>query len=100
MSGRWDEALTQFGHSIAIYAEQGVRVQHAMSINYGGRCYSARAGRLADSLRYACEFREIATELGTAPLLAWRAMEAEPYLYLGAWNDVIRVAEESLPIAS
>jgi tetratricopeptide (TPR) repeat protein len=99
MSGRWDEALTQFGHSIAIYAEQGVRVQHAMSINYGGRCYSARAGWLADSLRYACEFREIATELGTAPLLAWRAMEAEPYLYQGAWTDVIRVAEESLPIA-
>lgn len=99
MSGRWDEALTQFGHSIAIYAEQGVRVQHAMSINYGGRCYSARAGRLTDSLRYACEFREIAAELGTAPLLAWRAMEAEPYLYKGAWNDVIRVAEESLPIA-
>lgn len=70
-----------------------------MSLNYGGRCYSARAGRLADSLRYACEFREIATEMGNAPLLAWRAMEAEPYLYQGAWNDVIRVAEESLPIA-
>jgi tetratricopeptide (TPR) repeat protein len=26
-------------------------------------------------------------------------MEAEPYLYQGAWHDVIRVAEESLPIA-
>jgi tetratricopeptide (TPR) repeat protein len=26
-------------------------------------------------------------------------MEAEPYLYQGAWDDVIRVAEESLPIA-
>jgi tetratricopeptide (TPR) repeat protein len=26
-------------------------------------------------------------------------MEAEPYVYQGAWNDVIRVAEESLPIA-
>jgi tetratricopeptide (TPR) repeat protein len=98
-SGRWDEALTQYGQSIAIYAEQGARVQHAMNINYGGRCYSARAGRLADSLRYAREFREIAAELGDALLLAWRAMEAEPYVYQGAWNDVIRVAEESLPIA-
>jgi class 3 adenylate cyclase/tetratricopeptide (TPR) repeat protein len=98
-SGRWDEALTQYGHSIAIYAEQGVRVQHAMSINFGGRCYSARAGRLADSLGYAREFRKIAADLGDAPLMASRAMEAEPYLYQGAWNDVIRVAEESLPIA-
>jgi class 3 adenylate cyclase/tetratricopeptide (TPR) repeat protein len=97
--GRWNEALTQYGHAISIYAEQGVRVQHAMSINFGGRCYSARAGRLADSLRYAREFRKIAAELGHAPLLAIRAMEAEPYLYQGAWNDVIRVAEESLPIA-
>ena len=26
-------------------------------------------------------------------------MEAEPYVYRGDWNDVIRVAEESLPIA-
>jgi tetratricopeptide (TPR) repeat protein len=98
-SGRWDEALTQYGRSIAIYADQGARVQHAMNINYGGRCFSARAGRLTDSLRYAHEFREIAADLGNAPLLAWRAMEAEPYVYQGAWNDVIRVAEESLPIA-
>ncbi len=98
-SGRWDEALTHYRHSIAIYADEGARVQHAMNINYGGRCYSARGGRLADSLRYAREFREIAAEVGHAPLLAWRAMEAEPYHYQGAWNDVIRVAEESLPIA-
>jgi tetratricopeptide (TPR) repeat protein len=98
-SGRWDEALTQYSHSIVIYSNQGARTQYAMNINYGGRCYSARGGRLADSLRYAHEFREIAADLGDAPLLAWRAMEAEPYLYQGAWNDVIRVAEESLPIA-
>ncbi len=98
-SGRWDEALTQYGRSIAIYADQGDRVQHAMTINRGGRCYSARAGLLTDSLRYAREFREIAADLGDARLLAWRAMEAEPYVYQGAWNDVIRVAEESLPIA-
>jgi tetratricopeptide (TPR) repeat protein len=99
MSGRWDEALAQFSRSIAIYAAQGVRYQQAMNINYGGRCYSARAGRLADSLRYAAQFREMAGELGDAPLLAWRAMEAEPYIYQGAWDDVMRVADESLPIA-
>ena len=98
-SGRWDEALTQYRDSSAIYAGQGARVQHAWSINFGSRCYSARAGRLAESLRYASEFREIAAEMGNAPLLAARAMEAEPYFYQGTWNDVIRVVEESLPIA-
>jgi tetratricopeptide (TPR) repeat protein len=98
-SGRLDEALTQFSRSIVLFAAQGARFQQAMNINYGGRCYSARAGRLDDSLRYAAQFRELAAEMGDARLLAWRAMEAEPYSYLGAWNDVIRVAEESLPLA-
>jgi tetratricopeptide (TPR) repeat protein len=41
----------------------------------------------------------MAADLGEAPLLAWRAMEAEPYVYKGAWVEAIRVAEESLPIA-
>jgi class 3 adenylate cyclase/tetratricopeptide (TPR) repeat protein len=97
--GRWEETLAQVRRAIAIYAEQGSRYQQAMNVTSGGRCYSARGGRLADSLRYAAEFRTMAAELGEAPLLAWRAMEAEPYLYQGAWDEAIRVAEESLPIA-
>ena len=97
--GRWDDALAQFSRSIALYAAHGIHHQHAMNLTYGGRCYSARAGRLADSLRYAAAFREIAVEQNDARLLAWQAMEAEPYIYQGAWDDAVRVAEESLPIA-
>jgi class 3 adenylate cyclase/tetratricopeptide (TPR) repeat protein len=97
--GNWDEALVQFGRAIAIYAAQGIRYQEAMNLNWGERCYSARAGRLEDSLRYAAQFREIAKELGDARLMAWRAMEAEPHLYRGAWEDATRVVEESLPFA-
>ena len=42
-------------------------------------------GALGDSLRAIRELR------------AWRAMEAEPYMYKGLWEDVVRVAEEGLP---
>lgn len=98
-SGRWDDALAQYSRCTAIYAEQGVRYQLAMTTTYGRRCYSSRAGKLEDAFRYATEFRRMATELGDARLLAWRAMEGEPYIYQGAWDDVIRVAEESLPVA-
>jgi class 3 adenylate cyclase len=97
-SGRWDDALAQFGRSMEMYAEQGARVPRALVITYGARCYSARSGRLGEAVRYALEFRKIASELNDPPLLAIRAMEAEPYFYQGAWDDVIRVAEESLPI--
>jgi tetratricopeptide (TPR) repeat protein len=43
--------------------------------------------------------RQLADGLGDASLRAWRAAEAEPYLYKGLWDEVVRVAEESLPIA-
>jgi tetratricopeptide (TPR) repeat protein len=41
----------------------------------------------------------MAAELDDAQLRACRAMEAEPYLYAGRWDDAVRVAEESLPLA-
>src|SRR5262249_950081 len=31
--------------------------------------------------------------------VAWRAMEAETFMYEGLWGEVVRVAEESLPVA-
>jgi tetratricopeptide (TPR) repeat protein len=34
-----------------------------------------------------------------ARLRAWGAMEAEPYMYQGRWDEVVRVAEEGLPVA-
>lgn len=98
-SGRWEEAIAQYTRSIALYEVHGERYQQALNITYGGRCYSARAGRLDDALAYAARFRDIAATLGDARLLAWQAMEAEPYFYLGAWGDVVRVSDENLPLA-
>jgi tetratricopeptide (TPR) repeat protein len=65
----------------------------------GGRCYSSRAGRIDDALQYAARAREIGEALGDSQLRAWRAMEAEPYLYRGQWAEAARVAEENLPVA-
>jgi class 3 adenylate cyclase/tetratricopeptide (TPR) repeat protein len=97
--GRWEESLVHFARAIEIHGARGARHQQAIDITAGGRCWNARAGRLDESLGYAAQFRAIATELGDSLLLAWRGMEAEPYVYLGRWDDAIRVAEESLPIA-
>jgi len=96
---RFEEGLPFTARSIEIYEAEGLRYPHALTINYNGRCWSARAGRLEESLAYASRFRAMAAELDDIRLRALRAMEAEPYIYKGLWADVVRVAEESLPIA-
>ena len=97
--GRYDDALVQARRAIELYGAAGARLEQAQDINGGGRCWAARGGRLQESLAHAARFRSIADELGDVGLLALRAMEAEPYVYLGWWPDAVRVAEESLPIA-
>ena len=66
---------------------------------FGGRCYSARAGRLEEAFVYARRAHEAGDVLDNAQLRALRAMEAEPYLYQGDWNAAIEVAERALPAA-
>jgi class 3 adenylate cyclase/tetratricopeptide (TPR) repeat protein len=97
--GRYENALSHFLRAIDLLGEAGDRYEQALNITAGGRCYGARAGLLDDSLRYATDFRQIADDLADPRLRAWRAMEAETYMYLGRWGDALRVAEESLPIA-
>ena len=97
--GRYDDALVQARRAIELYAAAGARFEEAQVVNGGGRCWAARAGRLEESLAHAARFRSLASELDDLGLLALRAMEAEPYVYLGWWHDAVRVAEESLPIA-
>src|SRR4029077_17949454 len=58
-----------------------------------------RAGKLEESLAYAARAREAGDDLDNDRLRAWRAMEAEPYLYKGHWSDAVITAEESLPTA-
>ena len=64
-----------------------------------GRCFSARAGRLEVSLRYASRAREIAETAGDLHLKACMAMESEPYMYKGLWEETVQIAEEGLPAA-
>jgi len=97
--GRYEEALTRYGRAIDLLGAEGARYDQAMNMTVGGRCYSSRAGRIDDALSYAARAREIGEELGDARLRAWRAMEAEPYLYRGLWAEVVQVAEENLPLA-
>jgi tetratricopeptide (TPR) repeat protein len=97
--GRYDDALVQARRAIELYAAAGARLEQALQMNYGGRCWAARAGRFDESLAYAAHFRQMADELDDVQLRARRAMEAEPYIYLGRWHDAVRVAEEGLPIA-
>ena len=97
--GRYDDALVVARRAIALYGAVGARLNEALAVNYGGRCWAARAGRLTESLDQAARFRTMAAELDDAQLRAGRAMEAEPYLYAGRWSDAVRVAEESLPLA-
>ena len=97
--GRFEDVLVQARRAIELYATAGARIDEALVVNGGGRCWAARAGRLEESLAHAARFRSLASELDDVGLLAQRAMEAEPYVYLGWWQDAVRVAEESLPIA-
>ncbi len=98
-SGRFAEALGHAGHLIETYGAEGETFQQALTITAVGRCWAARAGHLDESLAYARQFRAIADEQGDVRLKAWRAMEGEPYFYLGRWDDVLSATGESLPLA-
>jgi class 3 adenylate cyclase/tetratricopeptide (TPR) repeat protein len=95
--GRYEEALAYVPRAIEIFGELGARSEQASSMAYTGRCYCSRAGRLDEASRYAAAAREVATAVADPRLLAWRAMEAELYLYQGLWDEVVAAAEAGLP---
>jgi tetratricopeptide (TPR) repeat protein len=96
---QYEKSLEHLARAIEILGAQGELREQAMYMAAGARCYSARAGKLEDALAYAARARAAADALADRRLLAWRTMEAEAYLYKGDWQDVVRVVEESLPIA-
>ena len=75
----------------------GLMHEQAYQMASNGRCYSARAERLSEALDYATRARELGGRLEDPLVRAWWTMEAEPYMYKGQWEDVVRVAEEGLP---
>jgi class 3 adenylate cyclase/tetratricopeptide (TPR) repeat protein len=98
-TGRYHDALVHARRAIELYGAAGARLEQALAINQGGRCWGARAGHLSESVEHALRFRAMAAEFDDARLRAYRGMEAEPYVYAGRWSDAVRVAEESLPLA-
>jgi tetratricopeptide (TPR) repeat protein len=96
---RFEESLGHVGRAIDLLGTQGEHLQQAVAMTYGGRCYSARAGRLEEALVYARRAHEAGDALDNARLRALRAMEAEPYMYQGDWESTVRVAEQALPAA-
>jgi len=94
---RYEASLTHIGQGIDLLGSMGQMHAQAYEMASGGRCYSARAGRLSEALDYAARARHLGDRLEDPRLRAWRATEAEPYMYKGLWEDVVRVAEESLP---
>lgn len=98
-SSQYERSLAHISGAIEILGAQGERCEQARLMASIGRCYASRAGRLAEALDYAERAHEIGEALDDPRLKAWRAMEAEPYMYKGLWEDVVRVAEEALPVA-
>jgi class 3 adenylate cyclase/tetratricopeptide (TPR) repeat protein len=96
--GRYESSLVHIGRAIEVLGTRGETSEQAYEMASGGRCYSARAGQLAEALDYAARARELGDRLDDPRLRAWRAAEAEPYMYKGLWEDALRVAEENLPL--
>jgi tetratricopeptide (TPR) repeat protein len=96
---QFEKSLEHIARTIDILGAQGEQVQQAQIMAGAGRCFYARAGRLDQALRYAGWARGVANANNDARLRAWCAAEAEPYMYKGLWNDVVRVAEERMPMA-
>ena len=99
MHGQFEKSLAHVARAVDLLGARGEHLQQAIIMTFGGRCYSARAGRLEEAFVYARRAHEAGDVLDNARLRALRAMEAEPYLYQGDWNAVIEVAERALPAA-
>jgi tetratricopeptide (TPR) repeat protein len=99
MIGQYEKAVPYLGQAIEILGTEGETYEQAYIMAGGGRCYCARAGKLEEALSYAARAREIGEAMDNAKLRAWGAMEAEPYIYKGLWEQVVRVVDEGLPIA-
>ena len=94
---RYEAALSHIRQGIDLLGTLGRTLDQAWEMASSGRCYFARAGRIPESLDYAARARHLGDSLDDPKLRAWLAMEVEPYMYKGQWEDVVRIAEEGLP---
>jgi tetratricopeptide (TPR) repeat protein len=97
--GQFEKSLGHVARAIDILGAQGEQLEQAVLTTFGGRCYSARAGRLEESLVYANRVQDASDTLDNPRLRALCAMNAEPHMYKGDWDAVVQVAEKALPAA-
>lgn len=97
--GHYEKGLIHIEQAINLFGAQDARHDHAISMAMSGRCHCSRAGRLTDAFTYAGRARDIAASTGDARLKAWGGMEAEPCMYKGLWDQLVRVGEEGLAVA-
>jgi class 3 adenylate cyclase/tetratricopeptide (TPR) repeat protein len=96
---QFEASLAHTARAIDILGMQGKRVQQALLMAIGGRCWNSRAGRLDQALVFAGRARSVGEELDDPLLRAWVAMEAEPLYYKGLWEEAVMTAERGLPLA-
>jgi class 3 adenylate cyclase/tetratricopeptide (TPR) repeat protein len=97
--GQYEQALPLIEEAIELLEAAGAQYDHTWIMAMSGRCHSSRAGRMEQALSYATRARATTEAIGDARLRAWCGMEAEPYMYQGRWEDVVRVGEEGLRAA-
>jgi class 3 adenylate cyclase len=97
--GRFEDSYVHTDRTIEIYGQLGEKTLQGIALAGEGRCWSARSGRLSDSLRYASRVREMAKTSNDLHLKSWTAMESEPYMYKGLWEEAVGVVEKNLHIA-
>lgn len=97
--GRFQESEALVDRAIELLENLGSEVELGFAMASYGRCYRARAGKLQEALSLAERARMIADRVGDLKLRSWLAMESEPCMYKGAWDDTVAVARKYLPIA-
>jgi predicted ATPase/class 3 adenylate cyclase len=95
--GQYETSLGYVAQAIESWGAQGEQLRQAYTMASRGRCFNARAGKLDQALVFAQRVRDVADALDSPQLRAWRAMEAEPYMYRGLWDEAILAAEAGLP---
>jgi class 3 adenylate cyclase/tetratricopeptide (TPR) repeat protein len=96
--GRYEASMAQIGPAIEMLGRMGQQYTQGYEMASSGRCYAARAGQLSVSLEYAARARALGDALDNPRLKAWRAMESEPFMYKGLWQEAVLAAEEGLPL--
>src|SRR5262245_22603550 len=97
--GQFEDALSHVARAIGFTGAQGDLISQGIMMAHQSRCSNARAGKLDEALVYATRAREAGNVVDDPRLRASRGMESELYLYMGNWDEAIRVSEEALPIA-